>query len=195
MAEGKKTCMVKNGRKQIRTTFPDESEMVEEYDVQTDELLVRKRKTKTVLGRESEWVFEVGEAPKRITIEGDMMRESNANPALVRKDRPNAFEWRIRNLPYPKSTYDITIDTEKNQIVLRTSNKKYFKRISIEDMDRAGLKLTETDMQWGYENNTVIIQYKKPTAVIKVEKAKKVERHQLSTEKPAEEGAPECNQQ
>ena len=60
------------------------------------------RRSKTVLGAQGEWTYEVGEPAKRMTIENDTMRPSAANPVLVRKDRPHAFEWRIRNLPYPK---------------------------------------------------------------------------------------------
>merc|ERR1711998_340031 len=97
--EGTKVSRMTSGaRRKVHYTLPDESEFVEEFDLQTDELLVRKRRSKTVLGKEGEWIFEVGEAPARVTIDGDMLRESSNNPALVRKDRPHAFEWRIRNL-------------------------------------------------------------------------------------------------
>jgi hypothetical protein len=33
----------------------------------------------------------------------------------------------VRNLPYPKEVYEISVDQEKNQVVIRTTNKKYFK--------------------------------------------------------------------
>ena len=103
MPEGTKmTTMNSNGRKKCHYTFPDESEMVEEFDAQTDKLLVRKRRTKTFLGGDGEWVYEIGEPPARVTIENDTLRPSSTNPTLVRGDRPHAFEWRIRNLPYPK---------------------------------------------------------------------------------------------
>lgn len=176
-------------------TFPDEGELVEEYDLQTDELLVRKRRTKTVLGALGEWVFEVGEAPSRVTIENDLMRASSSNPCLVRKDRPHAFEWRIRNLPYPKPTYDVSIDQEHRQIVVRTSNKKYFKRIDIEDLDRARLPLEPGALMWTHENSTLVIQYKKPPAILQFEKQAKVTRLTASTEAPKAEGDPECKQQ
>ena len=85
--EGTKcTTMSTGGRRKVHYTFPDEGELVEEYDLQTDELMVRKRCTKTVLGAKGDWVYEVGEPPARITIENDLMQPSNVNPALVRKD-------------------------------------------------------------------------------------------------------------
>ena len=83
---------VASGRRKCHYTLPDESEVVEEFDMQTDELLVRKKRGKSVLGALEEWKFEVGEPPSRVTIENDMLRPSSSNPVLVRKDRPHAFE-------------------------------------------------------------------------------------------------------
>ena len=142
----KSTTMTSGGRRKVHYTFPDESEMVDEFDVQTDALVVRKRRSRTLLGGQGEWSFEVGEPSARVTIEGDTLRPSAANPVLVRVDRPHAFEWRIRNLPYPKATYSVSIDHEQRQVVVRTANKKYFKRIDIADLDRARLPLEEAPL-------------------------------------------------
>jgi hypothetical protein len=147
-----------------------------------------------VLGAFTEWEYEVGEAPGRVTIENDMLRPSSTNPSLARKDRPHAFEWRIRNLPYPKPTYDVTVDAEQNQIVVRTSNKKYFKRIDIAEMDRLRLHLQPASLSWSHENNTLIIQYKKPAEIMQAERDAKVAR--LSAPEEAQGGAEEqCKQQ
>jgi hypothetical protein len=193
----KMTTMSTGGRRKVHYTFPDESEMVEEYDLQTDELMVRKRCSKTVLGAKGEWVYEVGEAPARMTIENDVMRPSSVNPVLVRKDRVNAFEWRIRNLPYPKPTYSVTIDPEQRQVVVRTANKKYFKRIDIEDLDRMRLPLEEKALSWTHENNTLIIQYKKPAEVMQKEQQAKAERLAAPDEsaQAQPEGDVDCKQQ
>ena len=186
------TSMTSGGRKKCHYTLPDDSEVVEEYDVQTDALMVRKRRCKTILGAQGEWVYEIGEAPARVTIENDTLRASSSNPVLVRKDRPHAFEWRIRNLSYPKSTYSVEVDTEKQQIVVRTSNKKYFKRISIEDMDRARLPLEAGSLQWTHENATLIINYKKPAAMLQLEKESKAARLAAPDEsKSGKPGMPE----
>jgi len=191
------TCMTTGGRKKLHYTLPDESEVVEEYDVQTDGLVVRKKRSKTILGAPGEWVFEVGEGPARVTIDNETLRASSSNPVLVRKDRPHAFEWRVRNLPYPKSTYSVDLDAEKRQIVVRTSNKKYFKRISIDDMDRARLPLEAASMQWTHENSTLIINYKKPVAVVQQEREAKVARQTAPDEasKPKPEGDIDCKNQ
>jgi protein DPCD len=41
---------------------------------------------------------------------------------LSRKDTRAALQWRIRNLPYPLDTYNVT--AEDKLIVVRTTNKK-----------------------------------------------------------------------
>ena len=52
------TTMTSGGRKKMHYTYPDGSEMVDEFDVQTDALLVRKKRRKTMLGSLGEWVYE-----------------------------------------------------------------------------------------------------------------------------------------
>ena len=199
----KSTTMTSGGRRKVHYTFPDESEMVEEFDVQTDALVVRKRRSRTLLGGQGEWSFEVGEPSARVTIEGDTLRPSAANPVLVRVDRPHAFEWRIRNLPYPKATYSVSIDHEQRQVVVRTANKKYFKRIDIADLDRARLPLEEEALSWTHEPagaGTLVLTYRKPAPILKLEKELKLARHQQADEPVVAAGVggeqpPDCKQQ
>ena len=80
----------------------------------------------------------------------------------MRKDTKQQFEWRIRNLPYPKETYLVEADIAKQQIVLKTTNKKYYKRIDIPDLRRVKMELEESSITWKYQNQTVIIGYDKP---------------------------------
>ena len=63
---------------------------------------------------EAEWEFEIGqnEAPK-FNPESDLLAPSSKNPMFMRKDTETRFEWRIRNLPYPKETYSIEVDHNK----------------------------------------------------------------------------------
>ena len=48
---------------------------------------------------------------------------------------------------------------------MKTVNKKYYKRIDIPDLRRAGLDIDEAAIAWRYTNNTVIISYDKPQEV------------------------------
>ena len=49
--------------------------------------------------------------------------------------------------------------------MLKTTNKKYYKRIDIPDLKRAELEIEESSVTWKYANNTVIIGYDKPDKV------------------------------
>merc|ERR1712178_272310 len=117
----------------------------------------------------AEWVTEVGQTQEAaFDPHTDMMRVSSSNPIFLRKDTPEHFQWRIRNLPYLADVYSVTVDHEKQQIVVRTSNKKYFKRIDVEDLSRVTppLMLEEERMSWVHQHNTLIISYTKPQACV-----------------------------
>ena len=83
-------------------------------------------------------------------------------PIFIRKDTSDRFEWRIRNLKWPKEVYSIEIDHSKQEVVVKTSNKKYYKRFDIPDLKRLGIKLDESNVVWKYQHNTLIIGYDKP---------------------------------
>ena len=66
---------------------------------------------------------------------------------------------------------------------MKTTNKKYYKRIDVLDMKRAGdLKLEDCELAWKYQNNTVIISYDKPAKVIEMEKKKKADLQKLGNQ-------------
>ena len=76
---------------------------------------------------------------------------------FVRKDTADAYQFRIRNLLYPAEVYSVEVDAEKQELVVRTSNKKYYKRFDIPDMKRKGTKLEADKVSWVYTNNTLVI--------------------------------------
>lgn len=172
-SQPKRMCVRADGRKKVHTTHPDGTEMVEEFDERTDVLLLRKTRKSSTLGGEGEWVFEVGQAPERpFDSHSDVIRASASNPIFLRKDTPECFQWRVRNLPYPANVYSVTIDHEKQQIVVRTSNKKYFKRIDVEDLRRVGAALQDDLLSWKHQHNTLIISYVRPVEVADSEREK-----------------------
>lgn len=165
--EPKRMCVKADGRRKIHTTFPDGSETVEEFDERSDVLLLRKVRRPTTLGKESEWVFEVGQPPEpTFDPHSDLLKASSSNPICVRKDTPEHFQWRIRNLPYPAQVYSVTADHDKQEIVVRTSNKKYYKRLGLPDLAYVKQKLCDSSLTWKHQHNTLIISYVKPAAVM-----------------------------
>ena len=79
-------------------------------------------------------------------------------PVCIRRDTRRAFQWRIRNLPYPLTAYQVTVDDDKHGITIRTSNKKYFKKLTIPDMERSRLVLDSNSLTFAHANNTLIVQ-------------------------------------
>lgn len=68
----------------------------------------------------------------------------------------SALEWRIRNLSYPKDVYSVTAE-EDETITVRTSNKKYFKKIVVPDLERIGLKPKQENISFSHRFDTLII--------------------------------------
>merc|ERR1719456_1791943 len=135
--EPQRVSAVVDGKKKIHSTWADGREMVEEFDAKTGTLLLRMRRKPTVTGAEGDWLVEVGQLQTQtFDSSTSLIRPSQENPIFLRKDTPDQFQWRIRNLPYPAEVYSVTIEEDKQQIVVRTSNKKYFKRIDLPDITR-----------------------------------------------------------
>lgn len=193
-----KTSVISNGRKRITSKYTDGSEMIEEYDVINDTLLLRKRRTKNTLGGFGEWVLEIGTEARSRNVDRELIVEANGSPELVRQDSPEAHVFRIRNLPYPKDIYSITVErTEGNsvgEIVVRTSNKKYFKRISIPEMVRSCIPLEPSHLSFEVKHSTLIITYKKHLATLAAESEAKKERSSLPS-KRVDDQSQNCQQQ
>lgn len=45
-------------------------------------------------------------------------------PVFMRKDTKTSFLWRVRNLPYPKEVYNISVEPDQRCCIIRTNNKK-----------------------------------------------------------------------
>ena len=190
LKEAKKTCLVSEGRKKVHYLFTSGVEMAEDYDVKTCALLIRKFKRKDMLGGLGRWEFEVGMAPSVGDV-GDMMMESHNNPIFSRVDSPTHFQWRVRNLPYPKSNYLLSCEEASREIVIKTENKKYYKKFNIPDMDRCDIPFTSDSLSFDHANNTLIVSYKKPQGILTLEKKVLQEISQL---KAGEDGQADCAQ-
>ncbi|XP_040217865.1 protein DPCD [Rana temporaria] len=190
----KKTCILQDGRRKVHYLFADGKEMVEEYDQKTQELLVRKWRQKSALGAHGEWQTEVGESPPPVVavLQNDFLKENSSNPVFMRKDTKTSCQWRIRNLPYPKDVYSVTVDKTERCCIVRTTNKKYYKKFTIPDLDRCHLELNESALSFAHANNTLIITYQKPKEILAVEEELQEE---IKSLKANSEGDVECKTQ
>lgn len=190
-----RTCVISNGRKCITSCFTDGSELVEEFDVITDSLLLRKRRTKNKLGAFGDWEVEVGADIRSRNIDRALLVEANGSPELVRQDTNDRHVIRIRYLPYPRDNFVVKVERSAGdtvgEIVVRTVNKKYFKRIALPEMARLRIPLDESQLSYDVKNNTLIIEYKKHIAVLAADAAAKKERAALPA-KRVDESAQGC---
>ncbi|KAM7393804.1 hypothetical protein PAMP_020649 [Pampus punctatissimus] len=166
----KKTALIHDGKRKIHYLFTDGKEMAEEYDLKTDELIVRKWRLKSTLGAQGLWQVEIGEPSGPVTSsDTEVIKENCSNPMFMRKDTKASFQWRIRNLPYPKDVFIVSVEPSERCIIIRTSNKKYYKKFSIPDLDRSQLPLDSSALSFTHANNTLIVSYKKPKEILTLE--------------------------
>ncbi|XP_063992541.1 protein DPCD [Diachasmimorpha longicaudata] len=170
LQKAKKTAIIQDGKRKVHFLLEDGRELVEEYNLETNVVTRRAWREKGKLGQDVGWVVEIGDPePKRednLDISG--IRESSSAPIVSRRITKTGLEWRIRNLPYPKEVYSITADG--GLLIVRTSNKKYFKKLNIPDLDRVGLKPDQDRISFTHQFNTLVITYKKPAALLDLEK-------------------------
>ncbi|KAI9354550.1 DPCD protein family-domain-containing protein [Zopfochytrium polystomum] len=200
-----RTSIIQDNRRKVRTATASE-EIVEEFDLKTDVLLVRRVRTTNLFGRQTDWVYEVGAPPSssaaaaaaRANPGGDAIAESAGTPTLLRMDTLSEFQFRIRNLPYPKHNYTVTVDDARRRIVVRTANKKYFARIPVTDLDRLGIPLDPALLSFEHAVSTLVIRYRKPVAVLEKERAEREEWKKTPSDAsapPPRDGDVECKQQ
>ncbi|KAI5636263.1 DPCD protein family domain-containing protein [Phthorimaea operculella] len=118
--------------------------------------------------------------------------ESKDQPQLLKRNTRINIEWRIRNLPYPIETYCIAVNNEEKCIVIRTTNKKYFKKLQVPELERLNLPLDQANLHSVHKFNTLIITYKKPQQLLDMEKSWYEE---LKDVTPIKDGPDNCKAQ
>ena len=165
---GTRTYLINGDFIKFHTVFKDGSEIVEEYGLYSEELESRRVKKIGMTGKE-QWTTEIGEEIKPRSNDEFLIRENDNNPLFIRKDTQKEFQWRIRNLKGDADNFMVECDKDKQQIVIRTKNKKYYKRFNIPDLERLNIKLDENLMKVNFMNNTLVISYTKPKEALDAE--------------------------
>ncbi|XP_015117135.1 protein DPCD [Diachasma alloeum] len=170
LQKAKKTAIIQDGTRKVHFLLEDGRELVEEYNLETNVVTRRAWREKGKLGQDVGWVVEIGdpEPQKEDNLEISGIRESSSAPFVSRRITKTGLEWRIRNLPYSKEVYSITADD--GALTVRTTNKKYFKKLNIPDLERVGLKPEQDRISFTHQFNTLVITYKKPPALLDLEK-------------------------
>ena len=167
---GSRTYLISGDFIKFHTVFKDGTEIVEEYSLYSEEIESRRVKKVSMTGKEN-WTTEIGEEIKRNNNEDFLIKVNNDNnPIFIRKDTKENFEFRIRNLKGDADNFLVDIDKDKDEIVIRTKNKKYYKRFNIPDLKRLNLNLNENNLKVNFSNNVLVITYKKPIEILNNEK-------------------------
>ena len=167
---GSRTYLISGDFIKFHTVFKDGTEIVEEYSLYSEEIESRRVKKVSMTGKEN-WTTEIGEEIKRNNNEDFLIKVNNDNnPIFIRKDTKENFEFRIRNLKGDADNFMIDIDKDIDEIVIRTKNKKYYKRFNIPDLKRLNLNLNENNLKVNFSNNVLVITYKKPIEILNNEK-------------------------
>ena len=160
----------------------------------TGELIARRERETRIYGAKTPWqwvygtdVFEDSKGESR-KVGNTQMSESSKNPIFFRQDKDGYWVWRVRNIPYPAQFYQISVDEEKNQIVIRTTNHKYFKRIDAPGNE----KFWNSNLKWEWNFNALTVSHIKPARVRSADEADMQWRKSLPV---VENNQPSCNPQ
>lgn len=167
-----KTCLIQEGKRKVHYKFQDGQEMAEEYNLDTNTLVRRAWKRGNDLSKKGHWEIEVGDPepdPSSFDVVG--LKEQSNSPYVIKRVTKKAIEWRIRNLPYPLEVYSVTAEPENKCITVRTTNKKYFKKLTIPELERVNLLPEQKNIELSYKFGSLIITYNKPPEVLQMEKA------------------------
>ncbi|XP_055845758.1 protein DPCD [Episyrphus balteatus] len=172
--DAEKNSMISGRVRKVFYKFVDGRQMAEEYSLDTGVIQKRAwKKSKNLMG-EADWELELGEVPNlklntENPDEGFIVRQSETEPILSKRVTKHNIEWRIRNLPHPIETYQVTADETKRAIIVRTTNKKYYKTIEVPELERCSLLPEQDNISIHHQYNTLIITYKKPQLLCEME--------------------------
>lgn len=172
LMNAEKSCLKDDKIKKIHYKLEDGREMVEEYNIDTQVLLRRAWKVRAQLGGEGKWDVEIGDPIQDGTphVETAEIMESKDQPVLSRRNTRVNLEWRIRNLPYPIEVYSIAANNEDKCIVIRTTNRKYYKKLQVPELERLNIPIEQANISSIHKFSTLIVTYKKPQQLLDMEK-------------------------
>ena len=138
-------------------------EIVETCDINSGKLFGRKQREKSISGTTNTWEWIYG-APQESNDKSTIV-DGSQNPIFMRFDSDSYFQWYVKKIPYPADTYEINVNEDKNNFVIKTKNKKYFKIVH----PPSNIKLKKSLLEWTWSKNTLIIRYPKTEEDIKRE--------------------------
>ena len=99
--------------------------------------------------------------------------------------------------PPPETNYLLSLDHETQEIVIRTRNKKYYKRFKIAALSRLNERLKEDSsslsMEYKEKEEMLVVIYKKPLKLLEVERLER-ENIEKAMKRLEKDGEVDCRQ-
>lgn len=186
--EGTTTSIVVGGKLRVQTSYPsDGCERVEEWisgpsgDVGGLTLSSRKWRVPQKLNVEPDWEFEIG-APKSAShgTVSTLAASSSLNPVWTPNMTKTHFTFVLSNAPWDRDNYSVSVVEGGEELVLRTKNKKFYKKWKIPSMVRASERLEEGKISYECvgeaKEKRLVVSYLKPASVLASEERASEER-------------------
>ena len=160
-------------------------------------LISRKWKTPTGLNNnpfatcDNSWEYEIGEVTKHNTTDNNNTYTSASAQAGSRQNQlmtlnskcptwhmdatKDLLLFKVRNCPWPLENYEAVIDDNTQEIILRTKNKKFFKRFKIPALSRLNERPCKTLISLSHANDELVLSYIKPKLLLNIENKEKKE--------------------
>lgn len=175
--------------------------MASDKENQKRVLLLRKWKPNNITGIQNTfgsrannvWEYEVGDDTSSrsslsiVQIQDDDPRSASSfqcqmlmnplSPSWHVEMTDKLFVYKLKQCPWPESNFIVDIDNDTQEIILRTQNKKYYKRFQIPALVRMKEHLDKNSISLSHDgnNNQLKITYKKPEKLMEVEKVERQE--------------------
>jgi hypothetical protein len=165
---------VENGLQLVKKTYSDGGEVIEGWDIASDALQYRRSRRPRTVGGFTEWDTECGEFHRPVSQSSSsdtIAPSSTLNPQFVASETKSHLVFRVRNLvQHSSSDFSVFVDSDKDEIVIRTSTKKFYKRFPVPQLRRLKVPLDDELLSFSFEGSsqlgTLVIQYKKPRRVL-----------------------------
>eukprot|EP00520_Triparma_pacifica_P013793 CAMPEP_0118644834 /NCGR_PEP_ID=MMETSP0785-20121206/7163_1 /TAXON_ID=91992 /ORGANISM="Bolidomonas pacifica, Strain CCMP 1866" /LENGTH=198 /DNA_ID=CAMNT_0006536645 /DNA_START=125 /DNA_END=717 /DNA_ORIENTATION=- len=182
---GVTTAIKVSGRLRVQTTYDGSGvEMVEEWGSDVN-LLSRRWRERGMMGKEGEWEWEIGTPAVKNDGNGNgggsggVIKASDVNPVWIGKDSTAQFVYCLTKCPWKVENYTVTYDEDKDEFVLRTKNRKFYKRWRVPGLVRLGIKGEGLEVQVEHKGDgedVLLIKIEKPERVREEERRRRDER-------------------
>lgn len=187
------SAIVVAGKIRAHTKFFNGAENIEEWSTKSKslssmkkleenamELLMRKWRCLDKMGRVGNWEYEISQSNHHVSTEDaslDLISVNrNENPIWSSQWSKPHLLWQAANCKWPLENYSVTVDDNHQTLIIRSKNKKLYRKIQIPALSRANQKLNKAAVSLEYDNklNRLTILYEKSEAVLTQEKGEKM---------------------